>query len=258
MTKPGTLRLDRLLANLGYGSRREVQMMARDGRIMLDGEILCDIEQRVPLTAEFAARINVDDAALDPLPGVVLMLNKPVGVTCSHNENGPLVYNLLPERWRRREPAISAAGRLDKETSGLLLLTDDGAFLHRIISPRRHIAKRYVATLDRPLQGDEAAIFAAGTLMLDGEEKPLLPAVLECISPREAAVTLTEGRYHQVRRMFVAANNHVTALRRVAIGGLTLPDDLEPGAVRVLDPLQRALILSNPSVANTDAIIPKR
>jgi 16S rRNA pseudouridine516 synthase len=256
MTQPTSLRLDRLLANLGYGSRREMPMMARDGRIRLDGEILRDIQQRVPLTAEFAARLSVDGENIDPLPGVVLMLNKPAGVTCSHKENTPLVYDLLPERWHRREPAISAAGRLDKDTSGLLLLTDDGAFLHRIISPRRHIAKRYLATLDRPLQGEEANIFAAGTLMLHGEEKPLLPAMLESISPLEAAVTLTEGRYHQVRRMFAAVKNHVTALRRVAIGGLTLPDDLEPGAFRVLDPLQRAMILSSPSAANTDVIIP--
>ena len=92
--------------------------------------------------------------------------------------------------------------------------------------------------------------------MLHGEEKPLLPALLECISPLEAAVTLTEGRYHQVRRMFAAVKNHVTALRRVAIGGLTLPDDLKPGAFRVLDPLQRAMILSSPCAVNTDVIVP--
>jgi 16S rRNA pseudouridine516 synthase len=255
MTKPPTLRLDRLLANLGYGSRREVLQMARDERIQLDGEILRDIEQRVPLTAEFAARLKVDGAAIDPLPGVVLMLNKPAGVTCSHKDKGQVVYDLLPERWQRRDPAISAAGRLDKDTSGLLLLTDDGAFLHKVISPKRHIAKRYVATLDQPLRGDEAAIFAAGTLMLNGEDKPLLPALLESISPLEVAVTLTEGRYHQVRRMFAAVNNHVTALRRVAIGGLTLPDDLAPGAFRVLDASQCAMILSSPAVANADAII---
>jgi 16S rRNA pseudouridine516 synthase len=258
MTKAPAMRLDRLLANLGYGSRREMPIMAREGRIQLDGVILRDLEQRVPLTAEFAARLRVDGVVLDPLPGVVLMLNKPAGVTCSHKENTPLVYDLLPGRWRRRDPAISAAGRLDKDTSGLLLLTDDGVFLHKIISPRRHIAKRYVATLERTLQGDEAVLFAAGTLMLHGEEKPLLPAVLELISPREAAVTLTEGRYHQVRRMFAAVKNHVTALRRVAIGGLTLPDDLEPGAFRVLDAQQCATTLSNPLAANTDAAIAER
>ncbi len=255
MTKPATLRLDRLLANLGYGSRREVLQMARDERLQLDGEVLRDIEQRVPLNTEYAARLTVDGAAMDPLPGMVLMLNKPVGVTCSHKDDGPVVYDLLPERWQRRDPAISAAGRLDKDTSGLLLLTDDGTFLHKIISPRRHIAKRYVATLDQPLRGDEAVIFAAGTLMLNGEDKPLLPATLEVISPNVAALTLTEGRYHQVRRMFAAVKNHVVALRRVAIGGLALPDDIEAGAFRVLDALQCAAVLSSPSAANTDVII---
>lgn len=253
MTKLPTLRLDRLLANLGYGSRRDMPKLAREERVRLDGEVLRDLEQRVPLTAEFAARLRVDGAPLDPLPGVVLMLNKPVGVTCSHKENTPLVYDLLPERWRRRDPMISAAGRLDKETSGLLLLTDDGAFLHKIISPRRHITKRYVATLERPLQGDEAALFAAGTLMLHGEDKPLLPALLTSLSPHEVAVTLTEGRYHQVRRMFAAVKNHVTALRRVAIGGLTLPDELAPGSFRVLDAQQCAMILENPSSAALSA-----
>jgi 16S rRNA pseudouridine516 synthase len=126
-----------------------------------------------------------------------------------------------------------------------LLLTDDGDFLHRAISPRRHVSKRYIATLDRPLRGDEAAIFAAGELMLDGEEKPLLPATLETLSAREAALTITEGRYHQVRRMFAAVGNHVMALRRVSMGGLQLPDDLAPGAWRLLDQADRAAVLGD-------------
>lgn len=237
------MRLDRLLANLGYGSRREMQELARLGRIGLDGKAVRDIDDRVPLTAALAARLTIDGAAIDPLPGLVLMLNKPLGVTCSHKEAGPLVYSLLPERWRRREPAISTVGRLDKETSGLLLLTDDGAFLHQVISPRRHIPKRYLATLDGALRGDEAAIFASGTLMLDTEDKPLLPAVLETISPHEAAVTITEGRYHQVRRMFAAVGNHVAALHRASVGGLTLPPDLKPGRFVVLDAEQRAKLM---------------
>jgi 16S rRNA pseudouridine516 synthase len=244
MSKPANMRLDRLLANLGYGSRREMQMLARNGRIALDGEPLDDIEQRFPLTDEFAARLTLDGVGVDPLPGFVLMLHKPVGVTCSHKETGPLVYRLLPERWRRRDPAISTIGRLDKETSGLLLMTDDGLYLHQVISPRRHVAKRYLATLDRALRGDEAEIFSAGTLMLEGEDKPLLPATLEIISPTEAALTLTEGRYHQVRRMFAAVGNHVTALHRASVGGLALPDNLPPGEFRVLDAAQRTAVLA--------------
>lgn len=239
------MRLDRLLANMGYGSRREMQMLARNGRIALDGAPLRDIEQRVAVTPEFAARLTLDGQALDPLPGLVLMLHKPVGVTCSHKEAGPLVYSLLPDRWRRRDPAISSVGRLDKETSGLLLLTDDGAWLHRVISPKLHVAKRYLATLDRPLRGDEAQIFASGELMLEGETKPLLPAQFEALSEREAALVLTEGRYHQVRRMFAAVGNHVVALHRTSVGGLSLPDDLAPGDYRLLDSQQRAAVLAD-------------
>ena len=245
MSKPPSIRLDRLLANLGYGSRREVQAMAKRGRVRLDGEPIADIEARVTADAAFAARLTINGEPLDPLPGVVLMMNKPLGVTCSHREAGPLVYNLLPERWRFRDPAISTVGRLDKETSGLLLLTDDGDFLHKVISPRRHVAKRYVATLDRPLRGDEAAIFASGALMLEGEDKPLLPAALEALAPREAALTIMEGRYHQVRRMFAAVGNHVTALRRASMGGLQLPDDLAPGDYRLLDEAGRAAVLGD-------------
>jgi 16S rRNA pseudouridine516 synthase len=228
-------RLDRLLANLGYGSRREIQILARTGRIRLDGEVLRDVEKRVVADADLAARLTVDGENLDPLPGLVLMMNKPVGVTCSHKEAGPLVHRLLPERWRRRDPAISTVGRLDKDTSGLLLLTDDGALLHRIISPRSSPPKTYRATLDRPLRGDEAAIFASGTLMLEGEDKPLLPAHIEILDEGAALLTLSEGRYHQARRMFAAVGNHVTALHRLSIGDLTLPDDLAPGAFAVLD-----------------------
>jgi 16S rRNA pseudouridine516 synthase len=232
--KGASVRLDRLLANIGYGSRREIQMLARAGTIVLDGSPLRDADQRIALDPDLSARLTVSGKPLDPLPGMALMLHKPLGVTCSHKEAGPLVYGLLPPRWRRREPPLSTVGRLDKETSGLLLLTDDGALLHRIISPKASVSKRYQVTLDRPLGGGEEAIFSSGTLMLEGEEKPLLPVTLEVHGPTSAAVTLTEGRYHQVRRMFAAVGNHVTALHRDRVGALDLPADLEAGQYRVM------------------------
>jgi len=228
------LRLDRLLANMGYGSRREVQALVRFGEVLLDGAPVTSADQRVPVTPELADRMWVSGARLDPPPGMALMLNKPVGVTCSHKEAGRLVYELLPSRWRARDPALSTVGRLDKDTSGLLLLTDDGALLHRIISPRQHVPKRYLATLARPLEGGEAARFASGELKLEGEDKPLAPAMLEPLSPTLARLTVTEGRYHQVRRMFAAVGNHVEALHRDRIGGLDLPDGLAPGAWRLM------------------------
>jgi 16S rRNA pseudouridine516 synthase len=165
-------------------------------------------------------------------------------VVCSHREAGRSVYELLPQRWRARIPALSTIGRLDKDTSGLLLITDDGPFLHRVISPKSHVAKRYVATLDRPLTGDEAEVFAAGTLMLEGEKDALAPAVLEPLGATQARLTITEGRYHQVRRMFAAVGNHVTALHRDRIGGLDLPGDLEAGAWRSLTPQEQAAIFA--------------
>ncbi|MGF9758512.1 pseudouridine synthase [Microvirga sp. 0TCS3.31] len=243
MSKTPNLRLDRLLANLGYGSRREVQQLVWAGLVTLDGEVVEDADQRIAVTRDLSARMQVQGKPLDPPPGLILMLHKPLGVTCSHKEAGPLVYSLLPDRWRRRDPALSTVGRLDKETSGLLLLTDDGNLLHRIISPRANVSKRYHVTLDRPLKGDEGEIFASGSLMLEGEDKPLLPAQLEVLSPTSTHVTVTEGRYHQVRRMFAAVGNHVTALHRNRIAALDLPADLEPGQFRLMSEADLALIL---------------
>jgi 16S rRNA pseudouridine516 synthase len=171
-------------------------------------------------------------------------MNKPLGVVCSHKEPGRSVYELLPHRWRARMPGLSTVGRLDKETSGLLLITDDGPFLHRVISPRSHVAKRYRADLDRPLSGDEAALFASGTLVLEGESDPLAPAELIPTSDKSADLIITEGRYHQVRRMFAAAGNHVIGLHRDRIGGLALPDDLEPGDWRILTEGAQAAIFA--------------
>jgi 16S rRNA pseudouridine516 synthase len=231
---PSTLRLDRLLANLGYGSRKEVKDMARAGWITLDGAPVKDTDRHVKIAPDLPARLLVQGQPIDPPPGMVVVMHKPLGVTCSHKETGPLVYDLLPLRWRRREPALSTIGRLDKETSGLLLFTDDGDLLHRVISPKKHVAKRYVATLDRPLTGQEGATFASGTLMLENDDKPLLPAELEPLDATTARLTIHEGRYHQVRRMFAAVGNHVVALHRDRMGGLALPQDLAAGAFRVL------------------------
>jgi 16S rRNA pseudouridine516 synthase len=244
---PPTLRLDRLLANMGYGSRKEIQTLVKFGRVTLDGVAMTDAGLHVPVSPALSQRLTVAGAALDPPPGLVLVMHKPLGVTCSHKEAGPLVYELLPPRWRDRKPAISTIGRLDKETSGLLLLTDEGALLHRIIAPKSNVAKRYRVTLARALNGNESDVLASGALMLDGEDKPLLPVAMQIVSeslPGEPVVhvTLSEGRYHQVRRMFAALGNHVTALHRDRVGGLPLPDDLPAGAYRVLDAAGTAMI----------------
>lgn len=237
-------RLDRLLANLGYGSRREVTGLVARRQVVLDGVVLKDAGARIAVTADLPQRMTIAGQPADPPAPMTILMHKPLGVVCSHREPGRSVYELLPARWRAREPALSSIGRLDKETSGLLLITDDGPFLHRVISPKSHVAKRYRATLDRPLKGDEAAVFASGTLVLDSDSDPLAPAILRPTGEREALLTITEGRYHQVRRMFAAVGAHVTALHREAIGALTLPPDLAPGAWRLLTGDEQAAIFA--------------
>jgi len=237
-------RLDRLLANLGYGSRREVGAVVAKGQVVLDGEVVKDTGAKIPIVPELPERMTIAGRPVDPPAPLTLIMHKPLGVVCSHREAGRSVYELLPARWRARMPALSSIGRLDKDTSGLLLITDDGPFLHRVISPRSEIAKRYIATLDRPLEGGEVEAFAAGTLMLESETEPLAPAVLEPLGSKEARLTITEGRYHQVRRMFAAVGNHVTALHRDRIGGLDLPADLQPGDWRVLSADAQAAIFA--------------
>lgn len=223
------MRLPRLIANLGYGSQRDVKALIRDGRVTLaDGTVLAEASK-----AEHA-HIRIDGEALDPAPGVVLMLHKPAGYTCSTADPGRIVYELLPSRFMRRNPIIAPVGRLDRDTTGLLLLTDDGPLLHRLTSPRHHVPKTYDVTLARPLDGTEAELFASGTLILRSETTPLLPATLDVTGSNTARLTITEGRYHQVKRMFAATGNHVERLHRSAIGGLEL-GDLAEGQWRVLN-----------------------
>jgi 16S rRNA pseudouridine516 synthase len=242
-----TSRLDRLLANLGYGSRKEVQAMIGSGAVVLDGAPARRIDEKVSVSPDLVTRLTVQGRPVDPPPPLTLILHKPLGVVCSHREPGRSVYELFPPRWRARQPVLSTVGRLDGDTTGLLLVTDDGTLLHRIISPKNHVAKRYHVTLARPLQGGEGALFAEGALMLDGEDKPLAPAHLEPLGPDTAWLTIIEGRYHQVRRMFAAVGNHVEALHRDRIGGLDLPSDLEPGRYRPVIDSDLAAVFSGPA-----------
>jgi 16S rRNA pseudouridine516 synthase len=223
------MKLIKLIANLGYGSRKDVTQLFRSGRITdADGEVLY-ADDVVPYET-----IRVDDEPLDPPPGLTLMMNKPLGVTCSRKDPGRVVYDLLPPRYNVRSPALSSVGRLDRDTSGLLLFTDDGALLHRIISPKAQVTKVYEATLAQDLRGDEGELFASGNLLLESETEPLAPAALEVLGPRHARLSVTEGRYHQVRRMFAATGNHVETLQRISIGALVL-SGLPLGEWRALD-----------------------
>ncbi len=237
--------LIKYLGNLGYGSRREVAAMLAAGRV----------------TRAAGGRIGPDDAwthdqtlvdaeRLDPPPGTVVALHKPVGYVCSSKDVPPLIYELLPARFARREPVMAPVGRLDRDTSGLLLLTDDGALNHRLTSPRAHLPKTYRATLAQALRGDEAKQFGSGTLRLNGEATPLAAATMIVLDSHTVELIITEGRYHQVRRMFAAMGNHVVSLERRAIGAFSLRD-LPLGAWQLLTGAERELLLVANAVPTT-------
>ena len=221
-------RIDQLLSSLGYCTRKEAQAWCDGGRITLDGVAIDDASRKVD-----SARLKVDDAPLELPDGLLVMMNKPVGLVCSHDATeGPRVYDLLPEQWQRREPKVVTIGRLDKDTSGLLLFTDQGQLVQRLTSPRHHVDKVYVATLDREPTEQMVASFARGLELTEGGERmQTLPAVLKSLGEKRAEVTLREGKYHQVRRMFAAVGAHVVSLERTRFGEWTL-GELAPGTWR--------------------------
>ena len=222
-------RLDQLLANLGYCSRREARDYLKKNSVTVRGAPVRD-----PSSKARAADVLINGEPLDHPDGLLLVLNKPLGLVCSHDEReGPRVYDLLPERWRARNPQVTSIGRLDKDNAGLILLTDQTELVHKYTSPKHKVPKLYRATTDRDLCPDLIPLFAAGTLVLDGEDAPCAPADLRLdpASPRTADLILTEGKYHQVRRMFAATGATVLTLHRVRFGNLTL-GDLPPGQFR--------------------------
>jgi 16S rRNA pseudouridine516 synthase len=222
-------RLDQLLANLGYCSRSEAREWVRAGRVSVAGKVAKDFGQKTT-----PAAVLVEGEPLDHPDGLLLLLHKPLGLVCSHEEReGPNVYSLLPPRWRRRNPQVTSIGRLDKDTSGLLLLTDQSDLVHRLTSPKHKVPKVYRATLDADLPAGLGELFAAGTIVLNGEDAPCAGAQLQVLGPREAELTLTEGKYHQVRRMFSSQGCEVLTLHRRRLGHLDL-GDLAPGQWREL------------------------
>jgi len=179
-------------------------------------------------------QVLVEGEPLDHPDGLLVVFHKPVGTICTHeDEEGPTIYGLLPERWKSRNPPLSSVGRLDKDTSGLLVLTDDGALVQKWTAPRHHVTKLYEVVLDRDAQPAWAEQFASGTFMMLGESKPCAPAKLEITGPCKARLELTEGRFHQVKRMFSSVGAVVQTLHRSRFGPFEL-GDLAPGAWKVL------------------------
>ncbi len=210
-------RLEKIMSRLGYGARRDVPHWIREGWLTVNREKPKSASVKV-----FADEVELDGKPLDHPLGLTVIYHKPLGTVCSRKEEGRIIFEDFPERWIDRKPPLSSVGRLDKDTSGLLIVTDDGQLNHYLTSPKHNISKTYAVTLDSPLMGNEAEVFASGTLMLEADDKPCLPAELTVTGENTANLVLHEGRYHQVRRMFAAVGNHVTALERTHIGELSL------------------------------------
>ncbi|WP_075181278.1 16S rRNA pseudouridine(516) synthase RsuA [Pantoea sp. 1.19] len=222
------MRLDKFLSQQLEISRAIAARELRAKRVTVDGEIVRD--GAVKLTAD--SQVAYDGNLLQMQTGPrYFMLNKPQGYVCSTDDPlHPTVLYFLEEPVAYK---LHAAGRLDIDTTGLVLMTDDGQWSHRITSPRHHCEKTYLVTLAEPIADDVAAQFAAG-IQLHNEKNLTQPASLAILSPQQVRITLSEGRYHQVKRMFAAVGNHVTALHRERIGDVVLDETLEPGEYRPL------------------------
>lgn len=229
-------RLDKIISATGKKSRREVREMVRQGRVLVDGKPAPAADMKVdPQTAV----ILLDGEPLGYEKFTYVMLHKPAGVlTATEDRRQETVLDLLPPELRRR--ALAPVGRLDKDTEGLLLLTNDGQLAHRLLSPKSHVDKVYYARVDGALEPGDIAAFAAGMTLGDGLE--CLPAGLEILSPTEALVTLREGKFHQVKRMLAARGKPVLYLKRLSMGRLRLDPALAPGAWRMLTEEERSAL----------------
>lgn len=221
-------RLDKLLAGTGKWSRREVKALVRQGLVRVDGRLAASAEDKLDPAA---AIITVAGETISLCRFTYVMLHKPAGVlTATEDRKQPTVLDLLPPELRRI--GLAPVGRLDKDTEGLLLLTNDGELAHRLLSPKYHVDKRYLARVDGELSAADAEAFARGMTLGDGLE--CLPAGLEVLPDRVCIVTLREGKFHQVKRMLAARGAPVLYLKRLSMGPLTLDDSLAAGAYRLL------------------------
>src|SRR5512133_2329629 len=238
-----SMQLDDILYSQGFGTRRLCAGLIQQGLVAVEGVPCKDTAM------EFIAdglRFTVQGVAWEYHEKAYLMLHKPAGYECSHKPSTyPSIYTLLPAPVRQRgggaAAGVQAVGRLDQDTTGLLLLTDDGKFIHRMSSPRHHVPKVYEVTVKHPLDARQVDQLLGG-VVLDDDPKPVRAAACEAVSEFHLRLTLTEGKYHQVKRMVAAVSNRVEALHRSQIGGLCLPDDRAPGQWRWLSAADLASI----------------
>jgi len=232
----GAQRLDKLISDGRLISRSEARELVRSGRVCVDGAAVTQPDARVE-----PERVSVDGQSLGGRRFHYLMLDKPAGVlSATQDGRGETVLGLLPAEYRRL--ALFPVGRLDQDTTGLLLLTNDGDFAHRVISPRSGIRKRYIAEVDGELTPADVEAFAQGLTLADGTR--CLPARLELLGDRRCAVTVTEGKYHQVKRMLASRGAPVILLRRMSVGALVLDGTLGPGGSRELTEAERDAVLT--------------
>lgn len=230
-------RLDKLLASTGRWSRSEVKRLVREGRVLADGHVAASVEAKYD-AGSVALMVNGESVRLRKY--VYVMLHKPAGVlSATEDGRGKTVLDLLPPEYQKR--GLFPVGRLDKDTEGLLLLTDDGALAHDLLSPKKHVDKVYYTRVDGALNDEDCAVFAAGMTLGDG--LVCLPAGLQILSAgeeSEALVTLREGKFHQIKRMLAARGKPVLYLKRLSMGTLTLDESLTPGAWRELTDTEEA------------------
>ncbi len=234
-------RLDKLLCSQGTLTRSEAGRLIRSGRVSVDGVVCRQAAQKIDPAAH---TVSVDGKPLGYAEFVYFMLNKPDGILCvSRDKKVPTVVDLLPEEYRRR--GLFPAGRLDKDTHGLVLITDDGDFAHRMLSPRHHIPKTYLARLDKPLSEEGAQAFRDGPTLADGTVcQPAHLRLLETGENPLFEVVIYEGKYHQIKRMFAAVGCHVEWLKRIKMGGLDLDESLAEGECRPLTEQEKMSILT--------------
>lgn len=214
------IRLDALISNSGAYSRSEIKVLVKKGRVSVDGQTVKDYSLKIPETASVA----VDGKVLDTEKYIYIMLNKPAGYI-SATEGEKNVIDLVPESMFRK--GLFPVGRLDKDTEGLILITNDGDFSHSLMSPNKNIIKTYRAVLERSVTESDTEAFAKGITLRDGTE--FKPAVLRSDGEKTGIVEISEGKYHQVKLMFAATDNKVLYLERLSIGGLTLEPSLKRG-----------------------------
>jgi 16S rRNA pseudouridine516 synthase len=231
-----TLRIDKYISNATDLSRVETKRFIKAGEVTVDGEIITNPAQKISGDEE----ICIDGSIISKAAHRYFMLNKPAGVVSATRDNSHTTA--LDLIYEHRSAELQVAGRLDVDTTGLLLITDDGQWNHRLTAPRSDCQKIYRVELATPISPDYQERLANG-VWLEGEKHPCLPATLEVLDDQTVLLSIAEGKYHQVKRMFAALGNHVKALHRRQVGGITLDETLEPGDYRALTPDEVASII---------------